>query len=351
MNSLFAILNSLFRNSYFRTVKNILLTGVGNALVDLEYRVTDAELQQFGVTKGAMTLTDTARQQEMITALGDREAHHCSGGSAANTIIAFAQFGGSGAYSSLLGADRFGDFYASEFKDLGIVLAAEQVKGASTGSCLVLITPDSERTLNTTLAVNTEFSRNNISEDLIKASEWIYVEGYKLTDDNGAEAVDLAMFYARKHGTNVAVSCSDGFIIDVFGDRLRSVLKNADLVFCNEREGTSLAGTETVDEAYRELIDRYPNVVLTAGPHGSRVRWNGLDVEVPAYKVTSVDTTGAGDMYAGAFLYGVLHRHHPEHAGRLASYASAQVVAQYGARLKADHIEVRDIVLSSADTI
>lgn len=332
-------------------MKNILLTGIGNALVDLEYRVSDDELQRFGVTKGAMTLTETERQHEMIAALGDREAHRCSGGSAANTLIAFAQFGGTGAYCSLLGDDHFGAFYAREFRDLGIVLAADQVQGASTGSCLVLITPDSERTLNTTLAVNTEFSRANINEDLVKSSEWIYIEGYKLTDDNGAEAVDMAAFYAKKHGTNIAVSCSDGFIIDVFGDRLRSVLKHADLIFCNEREGTSLAGAGSVDEAYRELVDVYPNVVLTAGPHGSRVRWNGRDVEIPAYKVDPVDTTGAGDMYAGAFLYGVLHRHHPEHAGRLASYASAKVVAQYGARLKADHIEVRDSVLTSAPTL
>lgn len=332
-------------------MKNILLTGVGNALVDLEYRVTDIELENFGVTKGSMTLTDTSRQHEMIDALGDREAHRCSGGSAANSIIAFAQFGGNSAYCSLLGGDSFGHFYASEFQDLGIVLAADQVKGASTGSCLVLITPDSERTLNTTLAVNTEFTQAHISEDLIKASEWIYIEGYKLTDDNGSDAVDHALFYAKKHGTNVAVSCSDGFIVNVFGDRLRTVLKSADLVFCNETEGTALAQAETAEEAYRHLVDRYTNVVLTAGVHGSRVRWNGQDVEVPAYKVQPVDTTGAGDMFAGAFLYGVLHRHHPEHAGRLASYAAAQVVAQYGARLKADHIEVRNSVLISATTV
>ncbi len=331
-------------------MKNILLTGIGNALVDLEYRVTDAELAAFGVSKGAMTLTEPARQHEMIHALSDRDVHRCSGGSAANTVIAFAQFGGSAAYASLLGADQFGHFYASEFKDLGIVLNADQVQGATTGSCLVLITPDSERTLNTTLAVNTEFSPRHVSEDLIKSSEWVYIEGYKLTDDNGAEAVEHALFYAKKHDTRVAISCSDGFIIDVFGDRLRSVLQHADLVFCNEREGTGLAQTESVQDAYAYLAATFPNAVLTAGAHGSRVRWNGHDVEIPAYKVEPVDTTGAGDMYAGAFLYGVLHRHHPEHAGRLASYASAQVVAQYGARLRASHIDVRDTVLATSPT-
>lgn len=332
-------------------MKNILLTGIGNALVDLEYRVTDAELASFGVNKGAMTLTEPSRQHDMIQALGERDVHRCSGGSAANTIIAFAQFGGSAAYASLLGADHFGNFYASEFKDLGIVLNAELVSGATTGSCLVLITPDSERTLNTTLAINTDFSPRHVDENLIKASEWVYIEGYKLTDDNGAEAVDHALFYAKKHDTRVAISCSDGFIIDVFGDRLRSVLQRADLVFCNEREGTGLAQTDSVHDAYNYLVATYPNAVLTAGAEGSRVRWNGLDAQIPAYKVQPVDTTGAGDMYAGAFLYGVLHRHHPEHAGRLASYASAQVVAQYGARLRASHIDVRDTVLANATTI
>ncbi len=324
--------------------------GIGNALVDIEYRVTDAELEAFGVTKGSMTLTDPARQHEMITALGDRDAHRSSGGSVANSVIAFAQFGGTAAFSSLLGRDPFGDFYAGEFRDLGIHLSADSISGDTTGTCLVLITPDSERTLNTTLAVNTQFSRDHVNEQVIKQSEWLYIEGYKLTDDTGAEAVDMAAFYARKHGTNIAVSCSDAFIVHVFGDRLRSLLKQTDLIFCNEVEAKALAEEEDADLAARALRSRLPNVVMTMGDQGSRISWNGHDCEIPAYQVSPVDTTGAGDMFAGAFLYGVLHRYHPEHAGRLASYASAQVVAQYGARLKANHLEVRDSVLSTAST-
>jgi sugar/nucleoside kinase (ribokinase family) len=331
-------------------MKNILLTGIGNALVDLEYKVTEEELQSFGVDKGSMTLTDAERQLEMIKALGSRDAHRCSGGSAANTIIAFAQFGGSSAYTSILGADHYGEFYASEFNDMGIVLSADLVPGGTTGSCLVLITPDSERTLNTTLAVNQHFSRDHVREDIIQRSHWIYIEGYKLTDDNGVEAVDVALHYAKKHDTRVAVSCSDGFIVDVFGDRLRDVLKRTDLVFANEREASALAKEEHADDAYLKLSSDFSHVVVTKGPSGSRVRWNGIEASVPAYAVDAVDATGAGDMYAGAFLYGVLHGHHPEHAARLASYASAQVVAQFGARLKASHIEVRDSILQSSAT-
>lgn len=318
---------------------------IGNALVDLEYRVTESELATFGVTKGAMTLTNPERQHDILTALGERDCHRSSGGSAANSVIAFAQFGGKGAFSSLLGTDTYGTFYADEFLQLGIHLQASAISGQQTGTCVVMITPDSERTLNTTLAVNSHYGPIHVDEEVIKASEWLYIEGYKLTDDSGAEAVDRAAFYARKHSTNIAVSCSDRFVVDVFGDQLNSILKHTDLVFCNEVEGQALAQEESLEAAHAALRSRFRNVVLTMGDRGSHISWNGHQVQVPSYPIVPVDATGAGDMFAGAFLYGVLHRHHPEHAGRLASYAAAQVVAQYGARLKASHISVRDSVL------
>jgi sugar/nucleoside kinase (ribokinase family) len=123
------------------------------------------------------------------------------------------------------------------------------------------------------------------------------------------------------------------------------------MVFCNEVEACALAQEESVEEAYRALRSRHGNVAITRGDRGSLVQWFGREAAIPAYAVQTVDTTGAGDMYAGAFLYGVLHGHHPEQAGRLASYCSAQVVAQYGARLKANHIEVRDSILHTSPRI
>jgi len=329
-------------------LKNIQLTGIGNALVDIEYRVTDAELRAFGVDKGAMTLTDPDRRAEILAQLQDREAHKSSGGSAANSIIAFSQFGGAAAYCSILGLDADGEHYSSEFRELGIHLEVPLGSGLETGTCVVFVTPDAERTLNTTLAANLEFSRRHINEELIRRSEWVYIEGYKLTDDNGAEAADMVAFYAKKHDTRLAVSCSDGFIVEVFGDRLRDVLRHADLVFGNEREATLLSQEGTPHDAFKALSAQYNNVVVTMGDQGSLVRWYDVEAQIPAYKTNLVDTIGAGDMYAGAFLYGVLHRHHPEYAGRLASYASAQVVAQYGPRLKVSHIDVRDTILVSA---
>jgi sugar/nucleoside kinase (ribokinase family) len=214
----------------------------------------------------------------------------------------------------------------------------------------VLITPDSERTMNTTLAVNQSFDRRHVQEDVIKASELLYIEGYKLTDEAGAEAVDIAAFYARKHDTMIAVTCSDQFIVEVFGDRLRELLKTTDLLFCNEKEALALSGEGTYEEAAKALKSRFRNVVVTRGKEGSTVQWNKQDAWIPAYAVTPVDATGAGDMYAAGFLYGVLNRYHPEHAGRLASFAAAQVVSQYGARLRANHLDVRDTVLATAET-
>ena len=287
-------------------MKNIQLTGIGNALVDLEYQVTEQELADFEVEKGGMTLTDASRQHEMITSLGERETHQSSGGSVANSTIAFAQFGGKGGFKSLLGRDSFGRFYASEFRDLGIELRAREQEGSTTGSCLVMITPDSERTLNTTLAVNSEYDETHVDEVLIQHSEWLLIEGYKFTDDTGAAAVDKALFYAKKHDTHVAVTCSDKFIVDVFGNRLRATLKSTDLVICNESEGMALADEGEWQGAYKSLKSQFKCLVFTRSEHGSHLAWDGRESEIPAYKVTAVDATGAGDMYAGAFLYGVL---------------------------------------------
>ncbi len=332
-------------------MSKVLLTGIGNALVDAEFSVTEEELARFGIKKGAMTLTEPSRQAEILDALGDRESHRSSGGSAGNSIMAFAQFGGSAGFISVLGSDKIGRFYADEFRNLGIILHADERSGLDTGTCIVLITPDGERTLNTTLAANVTFGRRDVDEAIVKNSEWLLLEGYKLTEETGADALEYAAFVARKNNARVAVSCSDGFVVDVFGDRLKTILKHADMVFCNEHEAMALAQESNVRDAYRSLRSTYGNVAVTLGEHGSMVSWFGREATIPAYAVDTVDTTGAGDMYAGAFLYGVLHGHHPEHAGRLASYCSARVVAQYGARLKVNHIEVRDAILHTSPTI
>jgi sugar/nucleoside kinase (ribokinase family) len=325
--------------------KTFQVFGVGNALVDIEFRATELELQKLGFEKGGMTLASPEAQHSLLEQFQHHESHNSSGGSAANTIIAFAQFGGKGAYSSVLGNDAMGNFYAEEFLSMGIHLDAPQTSVLPTGSCVVLITPDSERTLVTTLGANTLYGPNNVNKDCIASSEWVYVEGYKLTDEQGFAAIEETVFWAKKHDTHVAVSCSDGFVVEHFSDQLRAILPSASLVFANQHEATLLTEESTAHEAFLSLCHKHPAVVVTDGTRGSYAQFFGSSAQIPAFPVDALDTTGAGDMYAGGFLYGVLNRMSVDQAGRLASYAAAQVVAQYGARLRTSHIEIRESAL------
>lgn len=327
--------------------KDLHLVALGNALVDIEHHVHDHELEATRLPKGGMTLVDATEQQALLSQLNPERGRMSSGGSAANTAIAFRQFGGRAAYKTLLGKDPLGDFFASEFENLGLHLFAERSSNHPTGTCVVLVTPDGERTMQTTLGVNTNFSRDHINVEVIKRAEWLYIEGYKFTEESGAEAIEEAIYHAKKADVRVAVTFSDSFIVNVFRDALQRAVKHADLVFCNEFEAKAYADTENDDEAFKYLISAIPNVAMTLGSSGSRLRLLADTHDIPAYPATVLNTNGAGDMYAGAFLYGITHGMSAERAGRLASYASSLVVSQHGARLQSSHTEVRDYIVQT----
>jgi sugar/nucleoside kinase (ribokinase family) len=270
-----------------------------------------------------------------------------SGGSAANTVIAFAEFGGKGAYKSVLGNDEMGKLYRDEFNKLGIVLSANDSEDLPTGTSFIVITPDSERTLITTLGANLTFNKDQISEELIARSEWIYLEGYKFSEEGGSQAIYRAINYAKKNNTKIAVSFSDKFIIDVFGDNLRNAVKDADLVFCNELEATTFTGKDNLDQAFEVLKKDIPNVAMTKGAEGSSIYWDGRTYEIPAYESRLTDTTGAGDMFAAGFMYGIIDKGNAELAGNLGSYAAAQIVSQYGPRYEKDLVELKNKIYST----
>lgn len=316
--------------------KDIQLTGLGNALVDLQLMVSDQELADLQFEKGTMTLVDLEKQKEIINKFADKSQHIMSGGSAANTIISFATLGGKAAYKSHLGNDDLGEFYAKEFADLGIILSAPKSNDALTGTSFVLITPDSERTMITSLGANTLHSKEHIDEDVIKRSEWLYIEGYKLTEKESADAVFHSIEVAKENGTKIAFSFSDKFIVDFFRDPLEKVIANSDLIFCNEMEGKAYSSEEKTIHTFEKLIEAVPNIALTLGAGGSLIYWNGKKLHIPSYPTQLIDTTGAGDMFAGGFLYGVINSDNPIFAGHLASRSSAVIVSQLGARMKQD---------------
>ncbi|MCB0360971.1 MAG: adenosine kinase, partial [Bdellovibrionales bacterium] len=218
--------------------------GIGNAIIDLQLQVADADIQRFGMKKGAMQLVDTTAQKALLEHFHGQNLNQASGGSAANTMIAIAQLGGRAAYGCLVGDDSFGSFYLEEMAQLGIDVATAPLEDSMTGTCVILITPDAERTMNTHLGASAQFSAQHVHEPAIAAAEWLYVEGYLFASEEGRQAAKRAIALAKSHGTKVALTVSDGFIVEVFGRVLRTAVKSADLVFANLTEAQLFTGIE-----------------------------------------------------------------------------------------------------------
>jgi sugar/nucleoside kinase (ribokinase family) len=320
--------------------KDIKLCAIGNAIVDIQCEVADSEISKLKLEKGTMTLVSDEVQSQVLELLKESEKNISSGGSAANTVIAFSNFGGKAAYKTMIGDDDDGAFYGEEFQNLGIILDAPIDENDHTGLCVVLVTPDSERTMLTSLGATKNYKEEYISEDLIKRSEWLYIEGYKLTEDSGYGAVLATCAIAKKYDTKLAVTFSDKFIVDLFKDRLTEIAQMADLIFCNEQEAIAYSGEETREKALDFLEKNFKNVVLTLNKEGSIIVWDKKRFPIPAYKTAAIDTTGAGDMYAAGFFFGLIYSNSIERAGHLASLAASKVVGQQGARLLSSHTEL-----------
>ncbi|MBM3995758.1 MAG: adenosine kinase [Planctomycetes bacterium] len=310
------------------------LCGLGNAIVDIFLEVTEDEFHQLGFERGSMRLVDLNEQKLLLQRHRHEEPKLVSGGSVANSTIAFSQLGGSSAFIGCVGDDRYGLFYTSEFEELGIDIGNPIIVNEATGTCVCVITPDAERTMRTCLAVSSHLAERHVDEERIKNSDWLFIEGYVFANPaTGQTAIREAIKLAKKHGTKVAVTCSDAFVINVFGDAFRDALKYTDLLFANETEACALTGATTAEDAFRKIKNVVPSAVVTNGPHGAYLRHNGVEAHVPAVRSEPKDLTGAGDMFAGSFLYGITHGISPEKAGKTACFLAHKVITQIGARL------------------
>src|SRR5262249_44181490 len=202
-------------------MKEFKLCGLGNAIVDIFLEVSDTEFASLGFERGSMRLVEPAEQLTLLQRYQKHDPRLVSGGSVANSVIAFSQLGGPAAFIGCVGDDRYGLFYSSEFEELGIDIGNPIIVNESTSTCLCLITPDAERTMRTCLAVSSHLSAHHVEERLIENSEWLFVEGYVFANPNtGQTAIREAMRFAKKHGTKVAITCSDAFVPQVFGEPL-----------------------------------------------------------------------------------------------------------------------------------
>jgi sugar/nucleoside kinase (ribokinase family) len=328
--------------------RRYLVYGVGNGIVDKQVKVTDVELEELHLSKGYMELADEAEQARILSYLGNRESEIHAGGSAANTMVGIAQMGGAVAYACSLADDALGRHYAEDFNRLGIDLTGKPKPGDQTGLCLILVTPDGERTMKTCLGASAQLSPQDIDEARIAQSQWLYLEGYLLAGDATREASFHALNVARRHGTQVAFSFSDGFLVEAFGDHLRKIVKEyADLVFANELEAAAYTGMRDPEASLHAILQDCDNVCVTCSEQGSYIHYQGKTHFVPAFPTHTVDMTGAGDMYAAGVLYGVITHADAELAARLGSRTASYVVSQMGARLTGDlQATVQDILAS-----
>ncbi|WP_020468184.1 adenosine kinase [Zavarzinella formosa] len=315
-------------------MKEFAVCGIGNAIVDLFVGVTDEEFATLGFERGTMRLVEADEQKDILKQFHERVPRLVSGGSVANSVIGFSQLGGKAAFIGIVGDDRYGLHYQEEFQQLGIDMGNPILVDQTTGTCACVITPDAERTMRTCLAVNGQLSGAHVDADRVAKSEWLFVEGYLLANPGtGQEAVAEAIRVAKKNGVKVALTCSEAFIVHVFGDAFFKTLSNSDFLFSNASEAMAITKTDSAKTAFAKLKDLVPGCVVTDGPHGAYIRYQGVETHVDAYPCTPKDLTGAGDMFAGSFLYGITQGLAPDAAGRGANFLAMKVISQVGARL------------------
>ncbi|MCA9152344.1 MAG: adenosine kinase [Planctomycetales bacterium] len=328
--------------------KQIDVFGVGNAMVDILAMVTDDFVREHAINRGTMTLVDAEKQGALLQDLERHDLQMQSGGSAANTMIAIAQSGGTGFYSGKVSRDTNGEFYRQDMLESGIHFDVHPAPetGAPTGTCLVLTTPDAERTMCTHLGISTELSPSDIDLDRLARCKYAYIEGYLWDPPQPRAASTAVMEAAKRLDVKVSLTYSDPFLMERFGDDFRRVTAEfCDIIFCNADEAKHLTGAADLDGAARKLSEWVELAFITDGPNGCRVVQGGHSELVAGYSVQAIDTVGAGDAFAGGVLYGLSRGYEPQRAARWGNYLASRVVTHQGARLPHAVEHLRDEIL------
>ncbi len=309
--------------------------GLGNALVDMEFEIHDQFLADNKIDKGVMTLVDENQQHELITQLDAFDGNKASGGSAANTLIAVSSMGGSSYYSCKVADDDLGHFYLDDLKAARVDCNMDgKHKGGITGKCLVMVTPDAERTMHTFLGVSSELSPYEINEDAIKNAHYCYLEGYLTTSETGKAANIAAREIAESNNIKTALTFSDPFVVDHFREALAKRLAAASIYyFATKQKRLATHKKTTLADAITEIKSFAKTFAVTLGAKGAVVYDGENLIDIKPHKVTAVDSNGAGDLFAGAFMYGLTQGLNFEQAGNLASKAASIIVSQFGPRL------------------
>lgn len=312
------------------------LFAIGNALIDQEFKVSDAFLSDHNLQKGTMQLTDGATQAALSAQLHATQTHkgQAAGGSAANTTVAFAALGGSAFYGCRVGNDELGQIYLQGLSEAGILTTPKSISEGVTGTCMVLVSPDSERTMHTYLGITAELSSDQIDFTALKTAKWLYIEGYLSTSDSARLAVKEAREIAKANGVKIALTLSDPAMVQYARQGLDELLDDGvDLLFCNEQEALMYTNTQDLEAALAALRLKSQMVVITLSEKGALITTQDEQFNVAGRQVIAVDANGAGDAFAGAFLYALNANLGLQSAAELAILVSSQVVSQFGPRL------------------
>jgi sugar/nucleoside kinase (ribokinase family) len=312
--------------------------GIGNALVDTEYEVTDEFLELAKLPKGVMTLIEEDDRQRLIQLLEDEHEHQAvklaGGGSAANTIVAVSQLGGAGFYSCKVANDQTGDFFVKDLEEAGVHtnLSATREKGV-TGECISMVTPDAERTMTTHLGITQTLSSNELNPEALRQSRILYIEGYLVSSMTGFDAALEAQRIAREAGVDVALTLSDPAMVENFKSSFDTLIGNGvDILFCNEEEAGLWTGSGSRDESLKLIKDACPRFAMTCGKEGTMVCDGKQTYNVGGVSTVPVDTTGAGDNFAGAFMYQICRGQSYDTAAAFANRSASLLVSSFGAR-------------------
>lgn len=317
------------------------VVGIGNAIVDVIAQVDDSFITDQKLPKGGMTLINEDQAEALYAKLPP--SLECSGGSVANSIAGIAALGGRAAYLGRVHADQLGEVFRHDITSLGVVFPTQSsMVGPTTARCLVMVTPDAQRTMATYLGACVEFGPGDLDAATIASSQILYIEGYLWDPPEAKAAIREAASIAHVAGREVALSLSDAFCVNRHRAEFVDLIDHdIDILFCNEVELKALAQTDDFDAALASLSGRVKTVAATRSEHGSVVMMGGETVLVGIETLGPlVDTTGAGDLYAAGFLFGYSRGWPAAACGRLAALAAAEVISHIGAR---PHVSLRTL--------
>ena len=317
------------------------ISAVGNALVDTQYMISHEFLNEIGLEPDSMTLATPEEHAPIIEKLESMGASSVSdcGGSATNSLVAASYFGSKCHHVCRVADDEDGQKYLDSLQNAGVnhIGFSKEVSNMPTGKCLIFVTPDAKRTMSSMLGISAYLGSKDIDYDAVVNSKIFYIEGYMVTSNENFNAVTSVLNHLKNKNTLKALSLSDAGIVNGFRDEFKKIESyGIDMIFCNDDEAIAFAGTETFDDAVSFYKEQAYMIAITKGSEGSLIIKNGKEIFSPAESINPVDTNGAGDMFAGSFMYAYLNGFDLASCAEFSNFASSKIVETFGPRLTSD---------------